>query len=212
MSLATGQPLTQESWEDFVKRLRHDCVGEGANDHCTAEAIFTVQELRRTYGFTEGYASDFVYVREDGEEGEWDTWKEFLEANVMDVYGKKVYYQEHWEYVNTHFTKEAAQAFIDRKKHDYRALRIYVEAQVHCWEYNTIKQGILNGTIVFTDAIPLVTNELAQAWITNRQSHSITWEAKRLNNDQAMMTYTDTATGERIKVIKPIIKEQKQCD
>lgn len=57
-------------------------------------------------------------------------------------------YQWQWEYVNAHFTRDAAEAFIKRKSHDYRhGLRIYVESQYHAWEFNAIKSGILSGKI-----------------------------------------------------------------
>lgn len=60
-------------------------------------------------------------------------------------------YDERWEYVNAHFTMEAAEAFIERKKHDYSlGLRVYVESQTYCWEFNAIKDAILDGTIGYT--------------------------------------------------------------
>ena len=49
-----------------------------------------------------------------------------------------------------HFTQEAADAFIARKKHDFPdGLRVYVDAQTYCWEFNAIKEAILSGRIVF---------------------------------------------------------------
>lgn len=41
-----------------------------------------------------------------------------------EVVFQKIGYAEEWRYVNVHFTREAAEAFIKRKKHDYRELRI----------------------------------------------------------------------------------------
>jgi hypothetical protein len=56
---------------------------------------------------------------------------------------------ERWEYVSAHMTYDAAQAFIKRKGHDYRdGLRVYAEAQTYSWEYNTIKQAIMDGRLV----------------------------------------------------------------
>lgn len=38
---------------------------------------------------------------------------------------------ESWEYINAHFTKDAAEAFIRRKKHDYgKGMRVYVEPSI----------------------------------------------------------------------------------
>ena len=59
-------------------------------------------------------------------------------------------WDDRWEYVCSHLTQDAADAFIARKKHDYReGLRVCVEAQTYCWEFNAIKQAILDGQLVF---------------------------------------------------------------
>lgn len=61
-------------------------------------------------------------------------------------------WEEDWETLNFHFTKEAADAFIRRKKHDYpEGMRVYVDAQLYCWEFNTIKEAIMTGKLVFKD-------------------------------------------------------------
>lgn len=61
-------------------------------------------------------------------------------------------YAEHWEYVNAHFTKDAAEAFIRRKKHDYPdGMRVYVESQCYAWEFNAIKDAILSGRLVYSE-------------------------------------------------------------
>lgn len=57
---------------------------------------------------------------------------------------------ENWEYINAHFTKDAAEAFIRRKKHDYgKGMRVYVESQYYAWEFNAIKEAILDGTLSY---------------------------------------------------------------
>ena len=57
-------------------------------------------------------------------------------------------WDERWEFVGAHFTKEAAEAFIKRKGHDYRdGLRVYVGAQPYAWEFEAIKDGIMAGRI-----------------------------------------------------------------
>ena len=80
--------------------------------------------------------------------------EEFLEADedlqidaLESCEYDQVFYQEGWEYVSSHFTREAAEAFIERKGHDYRELRVYVDAQVYCWEWNMIVKGLLSGEI-----------------------------------------------------------------
>ncbi|CAI1766309.1 Uncharacterised protein [Serratia fonticola] len=61
-------------------------------------------------------------------------------------------YDWKWEYVNAHFTKEAAEAFIRRKAHDYGELRVMVDSQYWAWEFNAIRNAILDGKLVYGEA------------------------------------------------------------
>lgn len=179
MSLATEDQLTAATWSDFVKRLHHHCKGEGVHAHYTASAIFTVQARRIIYGIDQGYTDKLVVIFEDSEwlspQEYWDDADEeiraaldlesqeggdcdFLELGQPDQWGILGGLEDHmvtgwledWEHINSHFTREAADAFIARKKHDYRkGLRVYVDAQSYCWEFEVIKEGILNGQIGF---------------------------------------------------------------
>ncbi|HDO1329352.1 TPA: hypothetical protein P2Q98_001937 [Aeromonas veronii] len=180
-SLAHGAPLSTESWADFVARLHHDCVGEGVRSHCTADAIFKVESRERIYGIDKDYTDKLAVIFDDSvwfspqeywddldEEGQAalnrvaQRWSEcdFLERDEDDQWEqlgdlddhRVTGWDESWEYVCSHFTKDAAEAFIKRKRHDYReGMRVYVDAQTYCWEYNTIKEGILQGRIGLTD-------------------------------------------------------------
>jgi hypothetical protein len=182
-SIATGAPLNADTWADFVQRLRHDCVGEGVRDHYTADAIFLVQARRYTYGIDNDYGGETVacvedsiytspsdfYERELDDNGRrsldaeatehgspnflsLSTWMQWELIGVLDgvtVTGRRSY----WQYVCAHFTKDAAEAFIRRKAHDYSdGLRVYVEAQSYSWEYNAIKAAILDGRLTFAAA------------------------------------------------------------
>jgi len=180
VSIATGAALTADTFSDFVQRLRHHVRGEGVDWHYTADAMFTVQARKIIFGIDRDYTDKTaVYVDEsmyfspqeywDGNEDmrvrldaaahevdempflsletyeQWDILSDLPEHTVSG-------WDERWEIVNSHFTKEAAEAFIRRKMHDYRdGLRVYVEAQVYCWEYNTIIAGLMDGRIVFKD-------------------------------------------------------------
>lgn len=184
-SIATGAPLTAETFGDFVVRLRHDCDGAGVKLHYTADAFFIVQQKVRTYGYSEDYSDDIMIFRDDYT---WYTIKEFWDdlgevdrkklddiANENDNHvggfmsGSELYkwnivedycdvsdfrivrYKEDWQYVNAHFTRDAAEAFIRRKKHDYAELRIYVDSQYWCWEFNEIKKSILSGKLKYVE-------------------------------------------------------------
>jgi len=181
-SLATGHNLDAATWADFLSRLRHDCVGPGVYDHCTADAIFIVQAKRIIYGIDTDYSDNRVLI-DHCNEGEWFSPKEFWEDRDHDarvalnkamqdwsscqfmkadesdqwyvlgeLQGHSVTgWHETWQYISAHFTKDAAEAFIRRKKHDYRrGMRVYVESQYYSWEFNAIKEAILNGTLIYT--------------------------------------------------------------
>lgn len=174
-TLAAGAGLSAETWADFVVRLHHDCVGEGVRNHYTADAVFLVQRAVEQL-VPEGYGGDPVIF--DGCEHS-EPVSEFFESccdktkaklnaacdgSFMDAdeHEQEQALKEHlpdysllyvttrWETLNQHFTKAAAEAFIKRKKHDYRkGLRVYVDASTYSWELNTIKAAILSGHIGF---------------------------------------------------------------
>lgn len=183
LSIATGAPLDAATFADFVSRLRHDCVGEGVRDHCTADAIFIVEAKRFDYGIDLDYCQDRV-ILVSCDEAEWfsiaDYWEDadeelrgtlnqkaqedgecdFMDLHVDDQFEmlgeleehQVTGYAERWEYVNAHFTKDAADAFIKRKKHDYpKGMRVYVESQYYAWEFNAIKKALLSGRLQYVE-------------------------------------------------------------
>jgi hypothetical protein len=183
VSLATGKELNADTFQDFVQRLRHHVRGAGVEDHCTADAIFIVQARKIIFGIDRDYTNKLAVCIEDSmyfsPQEYWDSCDEGDQRN-LDALGNDTAdgpfltlgtdvqwdiigdlrdhtvsgWDEKWEYVNAHFTKEAAEAFIQRKKHDYReGLRVYVDAQVYCWEFNAIINGLLDGRIVFAGPI-----------------------------------------------------------
>ncbi|WP_223543973.1 hypothetical protein [Pseudomonas sp. BF-B-28] len=81
---------------------------------------------------------------------EWHQWDVLSKLPEHTVTG----WDDRWECVNAHLTHAAAEAFIRRKKHDYReGLRIYVNSQYWCWEFESIKQAILDGTLTYTPKV-----------------------------------------------------------
>lgn len=63
------------------------------------------------------------------------------------------HWDERWEFVGAHFTRDAAEAFIKRKAHDYPdGLRVYVDAQPYAWEFEAIKNAIMDGHLVLKDS------------------------------------------------------------
>ena len=178
-SLAKGAALTAETWADFVARLHHDCVGEGVKRHYTADATFLVE--KRVWQAVPEELSDIRRILTDGHEETPEAFFEdldaeeqaalneaaggsFLDADGYDMHAalEKLYpdstlyfVEEQWEFVCQHMTRDAADAFIKRKGHDYReGLRVYVDASSYSWELNTIKSAILDGRIGFIPKDP----------------------------------------------------------
>lgn len=175
-SLADGGELNNETWSDFIERLKYQHHGEGVNQHFTASPIFTVREKVKVTGSDDDnvgiYCQDDYYddvdealsaldedmakkVLEQADEYhvyEWAELDDYSKANaitevIQDAY---IYYWK-WDYktVNTHLTREAAERFIKRKQHDYGELHVYVESAYWCWELRTIIDGILSGKIKY---------------------------------------------------------------
>lgn len=181
LSIAVGGQLTPDTWADFVQRLRHHCKGQGVNWHHTAAALFTVQTQRTDYGYERDYAEGLVVIH-DGSAwfSPDDYWKDldeeeqselnaiaqedggcdFTDMDTDDQWEILAGLDDHavtgwnkrWEIVNSHFTKEAAEAFIRRKQHDYGPMRVYVESQYYAWEFEAIKEAIMDGRLVIADA------------------------------------------------------------
>ena len=77
-SLATGAPLTQETWADFTQRLIHNCRGEGVKEHYTADAIFIVQAKNYIYGLEQEFAEQVVITCEESIfESALECWDQF---------------------------------------------------------------------------------------------------------------------------------------
>ncbi len=171
-SLTAGAPLNAETWADFVARLIHDCEGEGVADHCTADATFLVE--KRVWHAVPEDLSDTMRVHTDGYDESLEAFMADLDAEQLaaldlavegsfaeadsyemaqamaKLYPDSTLYRavERWEFVCQHFTKDAADAFVKRKKHDYReGLRVSVDATSYSWELNAIKAAILSGRI-----------------------------------------------------------------
>lgn len=179
-TIAAGGPLNNETFKDFIERLRHDVAGERVHEHATRDAIFTVQRLRRIEGIDLNFEPPRVLTDCDHErrwfspKAYWDEldlgskqalnaeaiqaedqffldmdeneqWDFLADRDYLNVYG----YQEEWEYVNSHLTHAAAEAFIKRKGHDYPdGLRIFTDSRVWCPEFSAIVDALMAGQLV----------------------------------------------------------------
>ena len=178
-SLANGAEISAENFKDFIARLHKGVRGEGVNDHCTANALFVVQCERHITGLDTDYTDNKCI--HDHEESETyyslESFIESLDEDSLSHYELDDYetpflemteseqwdcldqvtqisvtgFDVTWEYVNCHFTKEAAERFIARKKHDYGKMRVYVDSQYWAWEFKEIVDALLDGKLVYKD-------------------------------------------------------------
>lgn len=165
----------KKEFEDFIERLRYHNKGEGVQKHGTADPIFMVQKKELIFGLEDGYADYYVWVdtSDDGDVFETD---EELEERINEDFEetglrydeyflahdyeitinghiafKKFGVKEFWQTVNCHFTREGAEAFIERKKHDYSELRIYVDTQYWSREWRDVVHALLSGQITYNE-------------------------------------------------------------
>lgn len=74
-----------------------------------------------------------------------EQWDFLADRDYLNVYG----YKEEWEYVNSHLTYAAAEAFIKRKSHDYPdGLRIFTDSRVWCPEFTAIVDALISGDLI----------------------------------------------------------------
>ncbi|WP_027360154.1 hypothetical protein [Desulforegula conservatrix] len=171
---------TKEEFQDFIDRLRFHNKGKGVDWHYTANPIFLVRNEDRKTGIdmdccngTLWYYDDLKYESTDEiiEDMDADELQKLLsilgisdEAKIKEEENDDLYaaldelgynqtgYVDEWVYVCAHFTKEAAEAFIERKKHDYRKLAVYVDSQFRCPEFNAVIDALLTGKIIWNEA------------------------------------------------------------
>ena len=149
--------MNKQEFDDFVARLTAENKGDRVDSHCTAHPIYIVQSLQCEYGGDPDFGIDgFVWVVDGTDYTRDELIKAFVQgvddSEIPDFSdAEKVCYRERWEYVSAHFTREAAMAYIDRKRHDHRGMRICVESQVHAHEFNALVEALVSGQIVFNE-------------------------------------------------------------
>lgn len=147
----------------FLVREKHTTYGYDEEYAQDMVLIVADEEYETARKYIESLDEDEVKLLEDAYEEmyglsdftslpEW-TLRSFITSVVDDsrLIGRRHGYRT----VNSHFTREAAEAFIIRKKHDYPAgLEVFVECQMYCWEFNAIKDAIMDGRLVYKDPEP----------------------------------------------------------
>lgn len=173
ITLANGGELNKRSWDDFVNRLKYHCEGDGVKEHCTSYPIFEVQEKTINTGMDREFTNDWVIIDEEvffyspeelyidlddeqtqelNADGDFLSLPEKEQWEILEHAGYIVTgYVTEWVTINQHLTKEAAEAFIKRKGHDYEELRIVAESLYWCNEFKAIQKAILDGRLQFIE-------------------------------------------------------------
>jgi hypothetical protein len=95
----------------------------------TKHPLFIVQQKRRTYG------AIVQQIREDVHTAHEVVHLEDDEIDPEELGYERLAYVEHWDFVTAHFTRKAAQRYIDENRHNLSDPRIYVSSQYRCREW-----------------------------------------------------------------------------
>ncbi len=93
----------------------------------TAEPVFVVYDKHRVIGVGKNYTETFMWVDADGDE---------CERNDLAT---RVGYVEVDRFRAAFFTREAADAFVARQRHNMRQPHVFVESGHHNSEWKTVR-------------------------------------------------------------------------
>jgi len=147
-------PVSESGPSAWLTKLGYELRTQ--NNACTAHPLFLVQKRRRIFGMDSGYAdeyewhschdAEYKYSQADIQEAIRDDPAADADRNIEDDdefvrdpedYGyEKVYYIDEWRFVTAHFTRKAAQRYLNENAHNMTAPRIYVSSQYRCHEWN----------------------------------------------------------------------------
>ena len=133
-TIAAGGPLNNDTFNDFIKRLRHDVAGERVHDHCTRDAIFTVQRLRRIEGIDLSFEPPRVLTDCDHER-RWFSPKAYWDE--LDLGSKKA--------LNEEATQAEDQFFLDMdesEQWDFLADRDYLNVYGYQEEWEHVNSHL----------------------------------------------------------------------
>jgi hypothetical protein len=172
--LVVGAPLTDKGLDDLSRRLTRTFGTETYS--AGVISLFIVQALRHHYGvdlaFTDNRAILFNGQAFHSVHDYWESCTEeeqayldertlngFLNLSADEQYAVLSQFDNHtvigrteqWEYVCTQISEEAAQAFVDRKGHDYpHGLRYVAQTQDNSPELASVLLGLKAGEMALT--------------------------------------------------------------
>jgi hypothetical protein len=119
------------------------------DNRATADPIYLVQEMVRTYGFTDDYSSDYTWIK-DGEEITDRRKIRYLNKRAED--GKDtskyevIYYKDEFETVQSFLTEKAAFRYIECNGHNLNYPRVYADSLHRNREMIQLREWIMSLT------------------------------------------------------------------
>jgi hypothetical protein len=126
----------------FLEKLAQELRTQ--DNAATANPIYIVQREKRIWGDFNGGGDGVIYQWIADPEYWWNTKEEAFDAETVltednfNNYIEEIEYITERQYVTAHLTKKAAELFIKENKHRYNELRIFVDSQYRCKEWNEL--------------------------------------------------------------------------
>jgi hypothetical protein len=158
--------MTKEEYANLVHELNTQ------DNRMTANPIFVVQEEEMILGFHRDYTDDAAWVDMDSGEFFIHTERDEVVAELISdgfpYEGKtpgeitdemieqsgyvSMGYNKRWKHISAHLTEKAANRYIEANGHRHSGdLRVYVDSQYRCHEFNAVVEALRSGQLILTD-------------------------------------------------------------
>lgn len=152
--------MNKEQFETLKERLTYahrDMSDEASNYRAiTYYPIFCVQSSDRVYGVDPNYSwkdlrTHYIYDSEDFDSIQeiYDLYGDADEVDEDDI--DVAYSAIIWKDINSHFTRESAERYIEENRHNLNSPRIYVKSMNRCKEMTGLVDAIIDGKLVWTE-------------------------------------------------------------
>lgn len=102
------------------------------DNQATAEPIYVVEQVERTYYIELDFAEQFVFVNDDGEE---------VDSEAEGA--TKVGCSDRWIYVTCFLTQRAADFYISRNRHNLKNPRVFVASGYRNDEIQLLRRALM---------------------------------------------------------------------
>jgi hypothetical protein len=121
-----------------------------SNWHITSDPMYLVRRKERIYGIEAGYEDACTWIHiEEGEEATQNTINlleaRFHKDGTSETKNyRRVGYVERDEHIQTFLTEAAAQEFMQRNKHRYGDMHLYVDYGYRNWEWQEVRKHLMS--------------------------------------------------------------------